>query len=395
MRVTDIQLRRLPESLELSADVDGQRLWYRFQAGYAVSTRGDAFVAAVLLQAMSKGEPLEIDASAPVSPMFLGRVGQLQEIFHHWNPALQRIAIMAKEEAAPHDRTGSLPFFSGGVDSIYTFLRHADEISHLAYIRWFDIGLENTALRDAATQHNQRFADAFGKTLIPVDTNLRNICFPNSPISLTTYHACMLATVGLALGFPKCFIPASHTYEELFPWASHPLTDPLWSNEATRFSHDGAEAKRTEKMRVIAANSVARDILRVCWSSPSDGYNCGYCDKCLLARITLRILQIDLPGSPPLQTTRLLKQLRVKDRSDLTFYEDNLALAEATGDDEIADALRRCIFRYRTRRVLGHADRMLFGARLRGLAIRLIRRKNAGARSGVLPGKVSFDAEWQ
>ena len=31
-----------------------------------------------------------------------------------------------------------MSFFSGGVDSTYTFLKHQDEISHVVYIHGFD-----------------------------------------------------------------------------------------------------------------------------------------------------------------------------------------------------------------------------------------------------------------
>src|SRR6185503_7279803 len=87
----------------------------------------------------------------------------------------------------------------------------------------------------------------------------------------------------------RVFIAATHTYAFLRPWGSSPLLDPLWSTEATRFVHDGAEATRCEKiMNWICRSELALENLRVCLSN-DDRYNCGRCEKCVRTMIPIYV----------------------------------------------------------------------------------------------------------
>src|SRR5262245_64693715 len=134
MRVSDVQLQPTNGGQELSALFDDYRVWFRFPTGYQLAPRGDPFLAASLLPAMLQGEALEIDPHAPVSPRLLEHVGRLQDIFHCWNPKFRRIPIAASQSVAEAANPGVASFFSGGVDASYTFLRHAEEISHLIFL---------------------------------------------------------------------------------------------------------------------------------------------------------------------------------------------------------------------------------------------------------------------
>jgi hypothetical protein len=85
------------------------------------------------------------------------------------------------------------------------------------------------------------------------------------------------------------YLPATHTYAELFPCGSHPLLDPLWSTETLEIVHDGCEATRVEKVARIAQSGAALRYLRVCWENRDGAYNCGRCEKCLRTMISLRV----------------------------------------------------------------------------------------------------------
>ncbi len=78
MLITDWEARNLGASVEVSASMDGFRLWY-ISKSFAVSRGGDPFVAAALLPAMLKGEPLQVDPALPVSPKLLQNLGRLQK----------------------------------------------------------------------------------------------------------------------------------------------------------------------------------------------------------------------------------------------------------------------------------------------------------------------------
>jgi hypothetical protein len=138
MQVTNWEIDEQGDTVEVSAEVDGFRLWYRLPRSYQVTRTGDPFLAAALLPAMIKGEPLELDPSLSASPQLLKNLSVLQEIHHCWNPTLKLIPIHAKTSSAEALNKGVLSFFSGGVDSTYTFLKHLGEISHLAFIQGFD-----------------------------------------------------------------------------------------------------------------------------------------------------------------------------------------------------------------------------------------------------------------
>ena len=58
MRVADWEIKEEADTMEVSADVDGFRLWYRVPSSYSVSRSGDPFLAAALLPAMAQGRAL-------------------------------------------------------------------------------------------------------------------------------------------------------------------------------------------------------------------------------------------------------------------------------------------------------------------------------------------------
>lgn len=360
MRVHDIRVRALDGARELSASVDGFRLWYRFPADCPVSTHGDAFLAAALLPAMRAGETLTLEG-APVSPMLLRGIAQAQDIYHRWDPRCQRIEIHADTAVADSVNTGIASFFSGGIDGSYTLSRHMDEITHLVFIKGVDIQVDNDTLYDRALTSNQRFADAFGKTLLPVATNIRRFCHPRDLPWDKLYVGSGLASVALAMGFLRTYIASSYSYEDLHPYGSHPLLDPLWSNEATALVHDGCEASRSDKLSAIAKLPGALDILRVCWQDA--GYNCGCCEKCLRTMVALRLLGLDAQSFPPLEDLTGVRQLRITDPYKKIWYQGNRRLALKVGDHEVAEVLGKILRRYQIKQALIDLDKALTGGR--------------------------------
>ena len=77
MRIGDWCAMPQAGSLEVSANVDGFRLW--FHSSPASLPSADALLAAALLPAMVRGQELEVDPALTVSPKLLKNALHLQE----------------------------------------------------------------------------------------------------------------------------------------------------------------------------------------------------------------------------------------------------------------------------------------------------------------------------
>ncbi len=478
MRVANREIKEQAATIEVSAEVDGYRLWYRVPKSYAVSKSGDAFLASALLPAMRQGEKLEIDASMPVSLKLLENAFRLQEIFHSWNPEeLKIIPIDATTSPVEPLHAGGMSFFSGGVDSEYTFLKRKEEISHVVFMHGFDFyanngdgpafsvgdirdlgqfayrlmmpwnalyaflqgmlskttlhslsnyrisgsdpGMVETALirdlnsliagpviyesqrfngvnlrpqtkqlleknpqgedvkvlnrfllEDAcpqeisskstgtfkmAIERNTHFIQSFGKALIPVEHNHYPFGYRYNLSRLLTQGS-VLASVGLLLGFHRVYVPSAFSYTQLIPLGSHPLIDPLWSNDCPEIIHDGCEARRTEKIEKICESESALANLRVCFQDMN--INCGKCEKCLRTMIPLKLLGVSDAPFPPLPTAGIIRKSHIPDEIEKSFFRESIDLAVRSGDQEMLDALYRCLRRNERRQLLVEFDRV-------------------------------------
>jgi hypothetical protein len=311
MRLTDARLIRLRDFCQFEARVtlesvqaDPFLLWYRFPLDY-ISTVGhglnDAFVAALLTPAMALGERLKIEGV--VSGQLMQSLPLLQAIYREWDEGLSLISVDSSGidlSAASQRHAGHVSlFFSLGVDSFYSLLKnHRDHrrdeqsIDTLLFVRGLDIAIDDPTvdeLFNMAVQNAKRVADHFRKTLLIASTNLRH--FTNKYVSWDkTCHGAALASIALALSaeFAEVKIASTYDWEHLVPWGSHPKLDPLWSNGRVLLCHDGCEATRLDKTRLVSRHPIALETLRVCYENPDSVYNCGKCQKCLLTMVELQ-----------------------------------------------------------------------------------------------------------
>ncbi len=365
MRITDWEMKEQEDTMEVSAGIDGFRLWYRLPKAYQVSRAGDPFLAAALLPAMLQGEKLEIDSSLPVSPKLLENVFTLQEIHHCWNPVLKIVPISATRLPAEPLNAGAFTFFSGGVDSTYTFLKHQKEITHAVFINGFDFYLDSVTYQTAVAR-NSSFARGFGKVLIPVETNYYPFGYHYNLSRLLTQGSA-LASVALLLGFPRAYVPSSDTYGTLMPWGSHPLTDPLYSSECVKIIHDGAEARRVDKVIKIAEYEPALANLRVCIEDMN--VNCGKCTKCIRTMTSLHIIQARTTAFPPFPSIKTIRRMNWKNETRNKLKE-NMDLAGEKQYWEIHKTLLGFVQRRERIQLLKDIDRVL----LSGLIKRAYRR---------------------
>ena len=227
-----------------------QEIYFRASRG-PVTERADPFFAAALIPAMCMGQDLCM--CQPVSRQLLQSARAIQEIAHSFEgtrPAIQVDAPTEADPPLPVGERGVACFFSGGVDSFYSVLRHQEEITHLILIHGFDVALDAQALRTRVSEELQAAAKDLGKKLIEVETNLRQFADPHADWG-TLYHGSALASVALLLApqITKCYIPSTQFYREPRGWGSCPEMDPLWSTENVRIVHDEQTARGEGRVR--------------------------------------------------------------------------------------------------------------------------------------------------
>lgn len=317
------------------------------------SVGSEAFFVAALVVGMKRGVSLRLEQ--PVSPRLLQAADGIQDIFHAWDRSFRRVNVVAQPRPVYNEpsarRVGC--FFSGGVDSFFTLIQHREEIDSLIFVHGFDVRLQDTDVWARVSGPIRAAAAELGKPLIELRTNIQQ--FSDGIVDWNLYHGSAMASVAHSLGpmFYKVYIPATHTYERLRPWGSHPLVDPLWSTEALEIAHDGCEASRNQKIRTLATCETALKYLRVCYNNRQPGwrqaYNCGHCEKCLRTQINLYLAGA-LDRCPTLAHELdydAISQLPIRNEGYAAYFQDSLEIAERSGaDPALIGALRHALQRY-------------------------------------------------
>ncbi|HEX4760463.1 MAG TPA: hypothetical protein VH256_06655 [Thermoleophilaceae bacterium] len=333
-------------------------LEYRFEGVEPGDVRasGDPFLAALLAPAMARGEDLEIDA--PLSPRLRAASATIQDIYAAWAEGAERVRISAPALEAPGTPgAGNGQLFTGGVDSYYSMLRGGPK-SHFLFAQGFDISLADNAGFAKAAEHVRYAAREVGAVPVLVRTNLRD--FSDAHVHWEIYHGAALATLGLALQgvLGRLVIPSSWSYANLRPYGTHPLLDPLWSTEGLEVVHDGCEARRFEKVAAISGSDLAVENLRVCFTIPADGLNCGRCQKCVstLAFLSAAGAADRAASFPPGFTPERLRRTRLSNPAVVQTLADLLASLRERGETgEFVQALDYALHPPLWRRALRYA----------------------------------------
>jgi hypothetical protein len=325
-----------------------QEVFYEVSAG-TIDYPSDAFLSTGLFPAMKSGGLLQLTGG--LSPKLLKATEVIQDIFVTWLPDFRRVTLRASPRQNPGEGQGAKvgAFFSGGLDSFYTLLKHREEISHLIFVWGFDIPIDDPSLHSKVSSAIHQAARELGKPLIEVKTNLRG--FSDQYVPWIYFFGAALASVALLLQgeFRKIYIPASETYAHLDPCGSHPLIDPLWSTEELEIVHDGCEAGRGGKAEKIADCDTALKHLRVCWENRGGDYNCGRCEKCLRTMINLHLagaLERCAAFKNQLEP-EAVREMEIE--NDLVYYHIKENLREVLtkeGDGPLSAALRSSLLRY-------------------------------------------------
>ena len=264
-----------------------------------------------LVKAVVDGEAANLGS---VPPLLASNLETIRDIFAAWIDGGHRAPLnfAVSSDTAPAYSGVSL-FFSGGVDSFYSLIKHREEVENLVLIHGFDVPLADTRTWDLTEAHAREAARIFGKRLIVVRTNL-HFEQPSVPGGWAMYGGAALAAVAHAIApnHGKIYIASGYSYSQLRPLGTHPLLDPLWSTESVQIVHDGGNT-RINKLRVLAQYPEALSRLRVCWENEGN-YNCGRCEKCIRTMLGLRALGVERCAAfPDTLTSELVRQQKLKD----------------------------------------------------------------------------------
>jgi hypothetical protein len=327
--------------------------------GVVPEARGDAGLAALLLPAMQAG--CDVVVEGPVSPSLLTGVEVIQDVWRSWYPWLHRVAVDAPGGVPAASGGRVACFFTGGVDSFYSVLKHREAIDELIYVWGFDAPPSWCRMAEVVGRSVRGAAADLGLPLLEVTSDVRSFSEPR--FTWGDYHGPALATVALlaASRYRRVIIPSTHTYGNLARLGSHPLVDPLWSTENLEIVHDGLEASRTEKLERVVDAPAARRWLRVCFEVQEEAVNCGRCEKCLRTMVALEVAgQLGRAATFPALDLRAVAQVRVPSNS--YTWERLLAGAEESGaDPALSRALRRALRRRRARELAQAARTLCFG----------------------------------
>lgn len=337
-----------------------------------ISQTADPWAVLMLPIAVMLGEDIHLDL--PVDQLLFENLTGLQRIWTSWHPDLHQVGIDAprcEPVADSSDRRDrpkrSAAFFSGGVDSLFTLLRHNDvplgqgtrAVDDLLCIAGFNTPPRST---DGMCRRLGPMAERFHKHFFPIVTNLRyspqpiDTPYSNSLHMIYLAHGAVLGTMAhlFAPRFDEVVIPGSDDYTNLEPYGSHPLTDPLFSSRRLRLIQDGATWMRVERTAAIAEANAPLDGLHVCWQDWELG-NCSKCLKCLYTMATLDVLgashratSFDWSG----YGCRRLSTIWIRGETERVEFDRLVDVARRRGRPDVADAVLKSIVGSRRREKL-------------------------------------------
>ncbi|HKD18883.1 MAG TPA: hypothetical protein VKG23_13610 [Thermoanaerobaculia bacterium] len=334
--------------------------WFDVPEEFAadLSLSGNPWLACLLPLAVVRREPLRL--CRPCDPGLIANAARLMEIWSRWDRRRRPVSIEASRgttEPGPSPREAAA-FFSGGIDSFFMALRNAEDsaagkvpkFDRVISVWGFDIPIEAGGEYARLKLRLTEAAERLGWPLLDVATNLRAVRFREADWGRLA-HGGAMAGIGLALEprFHSLCVAATHDDAGLYPWGSHPDTDPLFSTSITRMRNVGAGVPRSEKTLFVSRSEAAMRALHVCYKT-STADNCCNCRKCLLAMATLEVAGV-LDRCPPLCRRRLdldqVRRLYLRAPSYRHMYGDVARRARASGRSDLAEAISAAIRRSR------------------------------------------------
>ncbi|MDP3941872.1 MAG: hypothetical protein Q8Q49_06215, partial [bacterium] len=302
------------------------------------------FLAASLAIAMKKHEDLEIDGD--LSTKLMANTSRIMKIIQSWGFGYSTISIHAKSLKIDLEKSQNIGcFFSGGVDSFYTFLRNKHKIDSLIFVHGFDISVKDKRLYRKVEKNIEKIARKEKVRLVKVKTNIREMFEQYFDWDMS--HAFALASVSLFLsqGFKEIYMSCGQVDDNAAHQYMSPEIDALWSTENMKIHHFGCDAGKISKLRFLSGFPVVMQNLRVCWVNKGNAYNCGGCEKCLRNMLALYVVDslekcttfkagINLSKLESIRANKYVLQY---------FIAAHKALRKKNNQSDITLALEKCI----------------------------------------------------
>lgn len=328
---------------------------FRLPVAYAPDQQAmnDAMFPIGFMIAMATGRRLEL--RFPVSQRLVDSSQLANEIYVRWFPSkLSPITIDVStrqdKPVFPLGKSKAISAFTGGVDSFATALRKREHIGAHFYVFGYDLPLDTEfkSLRNNVRINLRRATERMQKRIAFVTTNVRTYINPHTNWASMSHGPAISAVAHLlSPTYDTLYIPASFTYNNLQPWGSHPLTDPLWSSDRLSVFHDGAHLSRVEKTIQVASEPAVQNHLRVCLSKRTE-YNCGNCVKCLRTMLGLELAGglKDSRVFPNVLDLKSIRDIHLSTPSQVIFMDELIHYSLEYGREDIAEALRVSVDRY-------------------------------------------------
>jgi hypothetical protein len=328
--------------------INGQRHDVFFRASRPpLAENALPFVLTALVPAMKLGLPLRVEA--PVPAQFLDFLPSVQALMRVWRTYLQPVSVevLAGQPTAalytPHDaQRGVGLFFSAGVDSFYSLLKHQSEITHLIFVHGFDTLLSQPDIRVRNAKALRQAAAEMNKPLIEVETNWREEVDGYVRWSHDTATVAQLSIAAL-LGTQLQKVYVAGNFDYFGEKHSHGIPAVLHTAGVDTV-RDGMVCLRLDKMTVVASSDTAMRWLRVCWQNRSLAYNCGRCEKCLRTMIGLHLAGA-LGRCRTFQQSLDMERIRYLGLGDSAyFWPELLVELERRGNEPaLTEVVRDCL----------------------------------------------------
>ena len=322
--------------------------------GLVATPPPEPFLLAFLLPAMRRGYAVRIDE--PVDEGLLGHLDVFQATWAGWLPhRLRVIPIDAEPRAGSSPASRGITCFSGGVDSAYTLLRHGRPggspplVDAGLLVHGFDIPAEDARPFAGARARAERMLASEGADLVSLWTDLRRLeAAFDVRWDRETHGAALAAALWCVAGrFGTGLIPS--TYPEArpkTPWGSHPRTDHHLGGDRLRIVHEGVEAHKLHKVRLVADRAALTRDLRVCWQGEHLDRNCGRCWKCVTTQVCYWLAGVSQPGAFPVRATlEDVARAPQKNEQNVWLYEQLRQAAAETGQEPLRQAIETSLAR--------------------------------------------------
>ncbi len=336
-------------------------------SGRGITADAELAATSALLPAMASGTA-RLEIIGEISPTLEAGMESLQAVFGRWLDASQKVELVVTTADRAVQGNETAVFFSGGVDSFHAVQKHRDDIDRLVYVEGFDVPAHKPSLERRVRTSLRHAAELLELPLTILRTDLR--LWSEPLVGWHMYHGAALATAAHLLRneVDRVIIPSSAAYDELYPWGSHPLTDPLWSG-GVEIVHSGAEVSRTEKTQAIIHEPAAQQALRVCYENPNEAYNCGRCEKCLRTMTTLAACGAckDFHSFPDTLTPQNIAKLSLRNAQARRRARSSIEiLAQQGARQDLQDAWQKALdnvsLRERTKHRLRQVARLRHGS---------------------------------